>query len=287
MTDSKPYCTPCLSGAKMSRFTGEVLSNPSEYRQIVGALQYATLTRLDIAYSVNQLCQHMHAPTSIHWTAAKRVFHYLKGTIDSSLSYTKGPLTLTSFCDSDWAVNPDDRRSTTGFGIFFGPNLISWSAEKQHVVSRSSTEAKYRAMALTTADLNWLRMLFRKLQIPLPSPPTIWCDKSEALSLATNPVSHARTKHIEVDVHFIREKVTNRNIQLRYLSTLEQLPIFSPEASLLIGSASCVTNFRSFLPSVCGGVLRIAAYPNSLQPPLQHTNPTLQLQPLLETANKP
>jgi len=78
-------------------------------------------------------------------------------------------------------------------------------------------------MSLVTADLYWLHMLFRELQLSLQSPPTIWCDNSSALALATNLVSHALTKHIEVDVHFIREKVLNKDIQLRYLSTLDQI----------------------------------------------------------------
>jgi hypothetical protein len=165
----------------------------------------------------------MQAPTSVHWTAAKRVLRYLKGTLDFGLHYTKGSFTLHGFCDSDWAGNPDDRRSTTGYGIFFGSNLISWSAKKQTFVSKSSTEVEYRAMAITTADLYWLRMLFKELQLPLSSPPTIWCDNSGALAIASNPVSHSRTKHIEVDVHFIWEKVLNKDIQLRYLSTIDQL----------------------------------------------------------------
>jgi hypothetical protein len=165
----------------------------------------------------------MRSPTSTHWTGAKQVLRYLKGTIDFVLHYTLGSLHLSGFYDSDWAGNSDDRRSTTGFGIFLGSNLISWSSKKQHVVSRSSTEVEYRAMALTTSDLYWLRMLFQELQVSLPSSPTIWCDNSGALSIASNHVSHARTKHIEVDIHFIREKVTNRDIQLRYISTLDQI----------------------------------------------------------------
>jgi len=165
----------------------------------------------------------MHTPTPVHWTAAKQVLRYLKGTIDSGLHYTKGSYTLTSYCDFDWAGNPDDRCSTTGYGIFFGSNLISWSTKKQHVVFKLSTEAEYHAMSLATVNLYWLRMLFRELKLSLPSPPTIWCDNSSALALATNPVSHARTKHIKVDIHFIREKVLNKDIQLCYLSTIDQV----------------------------------------------------------------
>jgi hypothetical protein len=133
------------------------------------------------------------------------------------------PITITAYCDSDWAGNPDDRRSTTGFGIFLGPNLISWTAKKQHIVSRSSTEAEYRSLSLATAEMYWLRMLLKELQVILPSPPLLWCDNSGALAIASNPVNHARTKHIKVDIHFVLEKVLNRDILLKHISTLEQL----------------------------------------------------------------
>ncbi|RVW13866.1 Retrovirus-related Pol polyprotein from transposon RE1 [Vitis vinifera] len=216
MAGAKPASSPCTTGLKLSTHVGEPLtaSQITEYRQTMGALQYCTLNRPDIAFSVNQLCQHMHCPNSVHWTTAKRVLRYLKGTIDLGLWYTKGEQTLQAFCDSDWAGNPDDRRSTTGYGVFFGSCLISWTAKKQSVVARSSTEAEYRALTITTAELYWIRMLLKKLHISLPTAPTIWCDNSGALALASNPVFHARTKHIEVDFHFIREKVANRDIFL-------------------------------------------------------------------------
>ncbi|RVW12701.1 Retrovirus-related Pol polyprotein from transposon RE1 [Vitis vinifera] len=220
---------------KLSTHVGEPLtaSQITEYRQTVGALQYCTLTRPDIAFSVNQLCQHMHCPNSVHWTAAKHVLRYLKGTIDLGLWYTKGEQTLQAFCDSDWAGNPDDRRSTTGYGVFFGSCLISWTAKKQSVVARSSTEAEYRALAITTAELYWIRMLLKELHISLPTAPTIWCDNSGALALASNPVFHARTKHIEVDFHFIREKVANRDISLQFIGSYDQpADIFTKGLSL-------------------------------------------------------
>jgi hypothetical protein len=147
MNEAKPATTPCSSGSKLSRHDGEPLPDPTPYRQLVGALQYCTLTRLEIAYSVNQLCQHLHNPSSTHWTAAKRVLRYLTGSADHGLQYTKSQLQLNAFCDSDWARCPDDRRSTTGFAIFLGDCLISWYAKKQSVVSRSSTEAEYRSLA--------------------------------------------------------------------------------------------------------------------------------------------
>ncbi|KAA8550193.1 hypothetical protein F0562_001877 [Nyssa sinensis] len=147
MIGAKPYPSPCSSGLKLSAHDGEPLSAAQiiEYRQPVGALQYCTLTHPDIAFSVNQLCQHMHCPRSTHWSAAKWVLRYLKGTIDNGLWYQKGSLTLQVYCDSDWAGNSDDRRSTTGYGVFFGSCLVSSTAKKQTVVAHSSTEAEYQA----------------------------------------------------------------------------------------------------------------------------------------------
>ncbi|XP_059461872.1 uncharacterized mitochondrial protein AtMg00810-like [Corylus avellana] len=153
MGGAKPSKSPCTSGSKLSRLDGETLSDPTPYRQVVGALQYCTLTRPEIAYSVNQLCQHMHAPSSTHWTAAKPVFRYLQGTPNHGLYYTKRILQLNAFCDSDWARCPDDRRSTMGFAVFLGEFLIAWSAKKQVVVSRSSTEAESHSLSITTAKL--------------------------------------------------------------------------------------------------------------------------------------
>jgi hypothetical protein len=152
MIGAKPYASPCISGSQLSKFDGDPLSNPTPYCHIVGALQYCTLTRPAIAFTVNQLCQFLHVPTTTHMTAAKQVLCYLKGTLDHSLYYTKGSLQLNAFCDADWANALDDRRSTIGVGVFLGPCLISWTAKKYAVVSHSSTEAKYRSMAITIAN---------------------------------------------------------------------------------------------------------------------------------------
>jgi len=222
MLGAKPTATPCSSVIKLSKFDTDLLPDPTEYRQVVGALQYCTLTRPDISFSVNQLCQHMHNPSATHWSATKRVLRYLKHTPDHGLLISKGPLNLQAFCDSDWAGNPDDRRSTSGFCIFLGSSLISWSSKKQNVVSRSSTEAEYRSLAHTTAELFWIRMLLKELHVFLPTPPILWCDNVIALALASNPVFHARTKYIEVDYYFIREKVLNGDIVLQFISTLNQ-----------------------------------------------------------------
>jgi hypothetical protein len=223
MTGAKPAKSPCPSGSQLSRSDGEPLLDPSEYRSVVGALQYCTLTRPDVAFSVNQLCQHMHHPTATHWSAAKRVLRFLKNSLDHGLFYSKTNLQLNAFCDSDWAGNPDDRRSISGFAVFLGDCLISWTAKKQPVVSRSSTEAEYRSLAIATTELYWLRMLFHEIKIPLSTAPIIWCDNVSALSLAANPVYHARTEHIEVDYHYVREKVLNRDVKVSFISTADQI----------------------------------------------------------------
>jgi len=217
-----PYAAPCTCGKKFTKFDGDPLSDPTTYKHIVGALQYCILTRPDIAYSVNQFCQFLHCPTSIHLTAAKRVLRYLIGTVDHGLYFTPGPIHLQAYCDSDWAGNPTDRRSTSGYGVFLGTCLISWQSKKQPVVSRSSTEAEYRSMAIATAELYWLRMLFKDLGISLSNTPVLWCDNVGAIALASNPIYHARTKHIEVNYHFIREKILHKDLFAQFISTVYQ-----------------------------------------------------------------
>ena len=129
---------------------------------------------------------------------------------------------MNGFCDSDWAGSPDDRKSTTGYAIYVGPCLISWTAKKQPVVARSSTEAEYGSMAFAIAKLYWIRMLFKELSIPIFTTPCLWVGSIGALSLSSNLVFHARTKHIEVDCHFIREKVFNKDIAAHYISSYNQ-----------------------------------------------------------------
>ena len=129
---------------------------------------------------------------------------------------------MNGFCDSNWAGSPDDRKSTTGYAIYVGPCLISWTAKKQPVVARSSTEAEHGSMAFAIAKLYWIRMPFKELSIPIFTTPCLWVDSIGALSLSSNLVFHARIKHIEVDYHFIREKVFNKDIAAHYISSYNQ-----------------------------------------------------------------
>lgn len=220
--DVKPISSPANAGKKLSLYDGDPLSDPTEFRSVVGALQYLTLTRPDICFAVNQVCQFLHQPTTHHWTAVKRILRYLKDTPDHGLFYQPGSLLLEAYSDADYAGCPDDRHSTGGYCVYLGHNPISWSAKKQRTVSRSSTEAEYRQLAYTAAELSWIRSLFKDLGIRL-STPRIWCDNISSISLASNPVFHARTKHLEVDYHYVRDKVVRKELEVCYLSTTDQV----------------------------------------------------------------
>jgi hypothetical protein len=130
---------------------------------------------------------------------------------------------VSTFSDADWAGCVDDRRSIGGFAVFLGPNLVLWSARKQPTVSRSSTEAEYKALANATAELMWIQKLLGELRVTHPPVARLWCDNIGAKYLSANPVFHAKTKHIEIDFHFIRERVAQKLLDIRYIHIGDQL----------------------------------------------------------------
>nr|KYP36155.1 Retrovirus-related Pol polyprotein from transposon TNT 1-94 [Cajanus cajan] len=225
MENSNPISSPMISGCKLSKTGSEKFHDVSLYRSVVGALQYATITRPEISFSINKVCQFMSNPLEQHWSAVKCILRYLKGTMFLGLHLhpapSNSPLSIHAYCDVDWASNPDPRRSTSGASIFVGPNLISWWSKKQTVVARSSTEAEYRSLALATAEVMWIQTLLSEQQVSHHTP-VVYCDNMSTVALAHNPVLHARTKHMKLDLFFVREKVAAYLLQVVHVPAIDQ-----------------------------------------------------------------
>ncbi|CAN6706516.1 unnamed protein product [Malus baccata var. baccata] len=187
MEGAKPCSTP-LSTTKLDHLS-PLLENASEYRSLVGALQYP------------------------------------KGSLDLGLWFSKSfhVPSIQAFSDADWAGCSLDKRSTGGYCVYFGNSLISWSAKKQPTVAHSSTEAEYRSLANTAAEITWICKLLADISYSLPHSPKIWCDNLSAISLAKNPIFHARTKHVEIDYHYIREKVLANQVSVQFICTQDQV----------------------------------------------------------------
>ncbi|WVZ72600.1 hypothetical protein U9M48_021033 [Paspalum notatum var. saurae] len=182
-------------------------------RSVVGVLQYLMLTLPNLAFSINKLCQFLYNPTTLHWTVVKRILRYVKHTLDVGLKIKKSKSNLVSaFSDADWAGSVDDRKSTGGFAIFFAL-----------ILSRGSTEAEYKAVANATAEIMWVESLLNELGITQDQSPCLWCDNLGATYLSANPVFHARAKHIEIDFHYVRERVVNKLLQIRLISSKDQV----------------------------------------------------------------
>lgn len=227
LSDDKIVDTPLEMNVKYSRNDGSPISDPTLYRAIVGSLVYLTVTRPDIAHAVQLVSQFVSDPRQLHFTAVHRIIRYLRSTPMHGLSYLhKSPLELRGFSDANYAGCPDTARSTTGYCIFLGSSLISWKSKKQTTVSKSSTEAEYRAMSSTSSELVWLQRLLKDFGIPLQFPTPLYCDNESAAKIASNPVFHERTKHIEVDCHFVREKYEQGLISLPHVPSKDQLADF-------------------------------------------------------------
>ncbi|KAG5521631.1 hypothetical protein RHGRI_034005 [Rhododendron griersonianum] len=223
ITDNKTASTPLEPTTRLTPLDGTPLPDATLYRQLVGSLVYLTVTRPDIAYVVHIVSQFMSAPRSAHFQAVLRILRYFKGTLFHGLYYSAhSSLELCAYSDADWAGDPTDRRSTTCYYFFLGDSLISWRSKKQSLVSRSSTEAEYRAIADTTQEFIWLRWLLSDMGVIHSTATKLCCDNQSAVQIARNDVFHDRTKHIEIDCHFIRQHVVRGSIRLLSVSSSDQ-----------------------------------------------------------------
>ncbi|XP_026444323.1 uncharacterized protein LOC113344595 [Papaver somniferum] len=170
----KPVNTPLAVNVKIQKQGTKRFHDSTLYRSVVGALQYLHLARPDISVAVNKVCQYMHDPYEENWELVKRIIRYLKNTVNYGLHIrSSSDFSLQAYSDADWAGSLDDRRSTSVYCIYFGGNLISWSARKQKTVSKSSTEAEYRGIAIATSEIKWIQSLLQELGVQI-SPPILW-----------------------------------------------------------------------------------------------------------------
>ncbi|CAL1381811.1 unnamed protein product [Linum trigynum] len=223
MEDCHPCTTPMEQNLKLRKTDGDLLPDGSFYRSMVGSLIYLTHTRPDILYVVQVVSQFMQATRTTHLAAVNRILRYLRGTQKVGLFFpASGALTIEAFADADYASCLDTRRSTSGWCVKVGHSFISWRCKKQERVSKSSTEAEYRSMSEVTSELVWLRRLLLDLGVECPTPMRLYGDNTSAIRIATNPVLHDRTKHIEVHVHYIRQLVSEGIVALSYVTSEEQ-----------------------------------------------------------------
>ncbi|XP_013624202.1 PREDICTED: uncharacterized mitochondrial protein AtMg00810-like [Brassica oleracea var. oleracea] len=205
MQDCAPMIT--LLPLKLDKVPGQdkPFSDPSYFRSLAGKLQYLTLTRPDMQFAVNFICQKMHMPSQSNFALLKRILRYVKGTLAMGIGINANTdSTLICNSDSDWAGCKETRWSTGGLCTLLGSNVISWSAKRHDTVSKPSTEAEYRTMSAAASEIVWLQNLLRVMGLQQQRTPLLLCDNLSAVCLAENPMFHKRTKHFDVDFHYVR-----------------------------------------------------------------------------------
>lgn len=223
MLGCKPAETPVDQTVKLGAQKDENPVDKGRFQRLVGKLIYLSHTRPDIAFAVSRVSQFMHSPCEEHLEAAYRILRYLKGTPGKGLFFKKGEnRCIEAFTDTDWAGAAEDRRSTSGYYTFVWGNLVTWRSKKQTVVARSSAEAELRSIAHGVCEVLWLKILLGELKITAKLPLKIYCDNKAAINISHNPVHHDRTKHVDVDRHFIKEKIEEGTICMTYIPTSEQ-----------------------------------------------------------------
>jgi len=191
---------------------------------LVWKLIYLSHTRPDITYAVNVVSQFMHDPRKPHMDDVERILRYLKSTPGKEILFSKhGLLWVEGYRDADWAGSADDRRSTSGYFTFVRGNLVTWRSKKQPVVARSSAEAEFRGMALGMCELLWVKSVLSDLGFEPKEVMSLYCDNTSAIEIAHNPVQHDQTKHVEIDRHFIKEKLDAGTIVFPFVRSEQQL----------------------------------------------------------------
>ncbi|GJT19801.1 putative RNA-directed DNA polymerase, partial [Tanacetum coccineum] len=224
MTGCRPSTFPMEQNLKLDKCDKAACVDGNQYRRLIGKLLYLQATRPDITYAVNILSQFVSDPRQPHMDAANRVLCYLKGTPGQGILIPRdGGTNLLAYCDSDWLGCPMTRRSRTGYLLLLGGAPVSWKTKKQSVVSKSSAEAEYRAMSNAVSEILWMRWLLGELDMAPVGPTALFCDNQAARHIANNPVFHERTKHVEMDCYFVRERVDSMEICPMPIATKDQI----------------------------------------------------------------
>jgi len=226
------------------------------YREIIGSLLYAaTLTRPDIAFAVSALAQFAQRPARPHWEATKRIMRYLKATRELGLTYGASNDGIVGYTDADHA-SQYHRHSISGYAFLINGGAISWSSKKQPLVALSTTEAEYIAVAHATKEALCLRAFLGEITRPPSTPMPLHCDNQSAIALSKDGQFHARTKHIDLRFHFIRETVANGDIDIVYCPTQTMVADILTKP-LNRGKTGEHTGSLGLLPTLEGGVLGV------------------------------
>eukprot|EP00253_Pinus_taeda_P025567 PITA_25567 len=221
--ECNPLTTPMEQNLKLTSIEGKEFEEATKYRQLVGSLNYLTTTRPDISFVVGILSRFMQKPCEGHWSAAKRVLRYLKGTQDLGIKYTQvDDFSLIGYSDSDFDGDKETGVSTSEYAMSLGLGAVSWRSRNQSVLPDSTTEAEYVAETEATKEIVWLRKILDDLQVKQVQSTPLMIDNTSAIKLAKNPKFHDRTKHINTKYHLIQHHVEAKTIHLRHCSTNEQ-----------------------------------------------------------------
>ncbi|KAK6143263.1 hypothetical protein DH2020_023611 [Rehmannia glutinosa] len=221
--EGRTVSTPMVTNVKIDKDEKDKSVDESKYRGMIGSLLYLTASRPDILHDVCLCARFQSNPKESHMSVVKRIFRYLKCTIQYGLFYPKNEnFSLKGYSDSDYAGNIDDRKSTSGSCQFLGDCLVSWFSKKQNCVSLSTAEAEYISAAFCCTQLLWMKQTLADYKCSFENVP-IFCDNISAINIAQNLVHHNRTKHIEIRHHFLRDCVSKRKIEISFVPSQDQL----------------------------------------------------------------